>query len=363
MAEENPATAHVKAEDLHDFARRAFVSVGVPDNDADITADSMVEASLRGEGDHGARLIPIWCQKIKEGGTNPRTPIDVLHEHASTALLDANQGIGAVAATRAMNMAVEKAREFGIGWVGVRNVNSLGSARHYALMAAAQRMVGICLTNGCPLLVPPGGLKVKTGTNPIAIAAPAKGCSPVVLDMACAQSAYERVRVYASQGKKIPPWWAINPAGDPVEDPREISEDAFLNGGGLIGIGDRGYKGFGLSVMVNVLTGVLNGGAYYEELNEFSPYHTSEHVSFALLALNIEHFMPYEEFIERMDHFVGVMKDCELVPGVDEVYLPGEQGYRRAAERRELGMPLDEAATRGLRGLADELNIAGLTGL
>lgn len=360
---QSTAVTLVRAEDLHDFACRAFVAAGVSANDAEVTADSMVQASLRGEGDHGARLINIWCQKIKAGGTNPRAPIEVVREHSSTALLDAQNGIGAVAATRAMGLAIDKARSYGMGWVAVRNSNSLGSAKHYALMAVAQRMVGICLSNSNPLLVPPGGLNVKTGTNPIAIAAPARTRYPVVLDMACSQSAYERIHVYASQGRQIPPGWAVDPEGKPVSDPRDIAEGAFAGGGGLLGIGDRGYKGFGLSVLVNVLTGVLGGGAYCEGMSGFSPYDTPERDSFALVALNIENFMPYEEFIERVDDFVAVMKDCALIPGVDAVHLPGEQGYSRAVTRRSDGLPLDEPTATGLRDLARELDIAGLCGL
>ena len=363
MADQDTTAAIVAADALRDFAVRAFEARGVPGEDAEITADAMVEATLRGEGDHGARLIFIWCHKIRDGGTNPKTPIEVVRDSKATALLDAHDGIGAVAATRAMNMAIEKAREFGIGWVGVRNCNSLGAARFFALMPLAHKMVGICLTNGWPLMVPPGGLETRTGTNPLSIAVPAKNADPVVLDMACTQSAYERVRVYADQGRKIPPGWAIDPEGNTVEDPREISEDAFRSGGGLLGIGHEGYKGFGLSVMVNILCSVLNGGPFYEGLNEFAPWKYPERVSFALAAIDIEQFMPYDAFAEQMDNFSQVMKSSKRRPGVDEIFLPGEQGFRRMAARQKSGLPLDHSTAKGLRDLAEELNIPGIPGL
>jgi LDH2 family malate/lactate/ureidoglycolate dehydrogenase len=363
MADKETEAAIVDADALRDFAIRAFEAVDVPRKDAEITADSMVESSLRGEGDHGARLIYIWCHKIIDGGTDPLTPIEVVRDHAATALLDAHNGIGAVAASRAMNMAIEKAHEFGVGWVGVRNSNSLGSARFYALMPLPHKMVGICLTNGWPLMVPPGGLEARTGTNPISIAAPAKNGFPVVLDMACTQSAYERIRVYADQGKKIPPGWAINSEGNLVEDPREISQDAFRSGGGLIGIGHGGYKGFGLSVMVNILTGVLNGGAYFEGLSEFAPYNVSERVSFVLTAVNIEQFVPFDDFVEQMENFAQIMKSCKLSLGTTEVYLPGEQGFRRLEERHRSGLPLDRTTAKGLRDLTEKLKIPGVSGL
>jgi LDH2 family malate/lactate/ureidoglycolate dehydrogenase len=181
--------------------------------------------------------------------------------------------------------------------------------------------------------------------------------------MACSNSAYERVRIYASQGRKIPSHWAIDPAGTPVEDPSIISEDAFRGGGGLIGIGDGGYKGYGLSVMVNVLSGVLNGGAYFESLAEFAPYNIPERDSFALVALNIANFMPYDQFAARMDDFVDTMKSSKRAPGVSEIFVPGEKGHRREQERRVSGVPLDLATADGLRNLARELNIPSLPGL
>jgi len=353
--------ALVQAEELKSFAIRAFEKVGVPPKHAEITADSMVLATLRGEGDHGSRLIAIWVHKIINGGTNPLTPLEVVQDKAAIGLLDAHNGIGAVAATYAMERAIAKAREHGIGWVGVRNSNSLGSAKYYAMLALPHKMVGIALTNGVPLVVPPGGLTARTGTNPFSIAVPAKSRPALVLDMATATIAYERLRIYAARGETIPKGWAINRDGAPVEDPREVSEDAFRKGGGLLPLG--GYKGFGLSVMVNVLTGVFMGGAYMDGLSEFAPHNTPERDSFALAAISIEHFMPYEEFLERMDDFIRVTKDSKLLPDVDQIYLPGERGFQREQERRKNGIPLDWPTAEALRALASELAIPSIPGL
>ncbi|HEV8308477.1 MAG TPA: Ldh family oxidoreductase [Methylomirabilota bacterium] len=351
----------VPVEALREFSVRAFEAVGVPRPDAEVTADSMIQASLRGEGDHGMRLCAIWVHKIRDGGTNPLTPLEVVREAPATALLDAHDGIGAVAATRAMDMAIGKAREIGIGWVGVRNSNSCGSAKFYAMKALPHRMIGIALTNGVPLVVPPGGLDARTGTNPIAIAAPAKSEHPVVLDMATAAIAFERLRVYASRGEKIPVGWAIDREGNPVEDPSRVNEGGFLKGGALLPLG--GYKGFGLSVMVNVLTGVLMGGAYMAGLSEFAPHDTPERDSFALGAINIDHFIPYEEFVERMDDLIRATKDCTLAPGVQQIYLPGERGFQRERARRQAGMPLDGPTADALRAIARELDLPPVPGL
>jgi LDH2 family malate/lactate/ureidoglycolate dehydrogenase len=357
-----PAVAvRVDVDALRDFSVRAFEAVGVPRPDAEITADSMIQASLRGEGDHGMRLVAIWAHKVKAGGTDPRTPLETVRDDGGTALLDAHNGIGAVAASRAMAMAIDKARRVGIGWVGVRNSNSCGSARHYAMQALPHRMIGICLTNGVPLVVPPGGLRARTGTNPIAVAAPARDELPFVLDMATAAVAFERLRVYASRGERIPTGWAIDRRGNPIEDPRKVEEGGFLQGGALLPSG--GYKGFGLSVMVNILTGVLMGGAYMEGLSEFAPYDTPERDSFLLGAVDIGHFVPYEEFVARMDDLIRRIKDCELAPGVSQIYLPGEQGFHRERERKKSGMPLDGPTAAALRELARELGIPAVPGL
>jgi LDH2 family malate/lactate/ureidoglycolate dehydrogenase len=361
MSDTRAVSVRVDVDALREFSVRAFEAVGVPRHDAEVTAESMVQASLRGEGDHGMRLVAIWVHKIKEGGTDPLTPLEMIREGPATALLDAHNGIGAVAATRAMTLAIQKARSVGIGWVGVRNSNSCGSAKYYAAMALPHRMIGIALTNGVPLVVPPGGITAKTGTNPIAVAAPAKQELPFVLDMATAAIAFERLRVYASRGEKIPPGWAIDRQGNPVEDPRKVNEGGFLTGGALLPLG--GYKGFGLSMMVNIFTGVLMGGAYMEGLSEFAPYDTPERDSFVLGAINIEHFIPYDEFVERMDDLIRRTKDGELAPGVSRVHVPGEQGLLRERERRATGLPLDGPTAESLRDLGRELGIPAVPSL
>jgi LDH2 family malate/lactate/ureidoglycolate dehydrogenase len=356
MQGEERREVRVDASALTAFSLRALMAVGVPEGDAEVTVESMIRPSLRGEGDHGARLVYIWARKIMAGAIDPLTPMEMIEDHPATALYDAHNGIGAVAATRAMNHAIDKARNCGIGWVGVRYSNSMGAAGYFAMIPLRHRMIGISVTNGCPLIVPPGGLEVRTGTNPIAIAAPTKEAVPVVLDMACAQLAYERLRVYANRGVMIPAGWAIDAEGNEVTDPRTVAHDAFRGGGGLIGIGE-GYKGFALSVMVNVLTSVLNGGVYKDGPGEFFPYEMKERNSFFQAAINIEHFMPYDTFVERLDDFVRHIKSAKRRTGVEEIMLPGEGSHRREEARRERGLPLDPVTAQEFATLARDLGI------
>jgi len=279
----------------------------------------------------------------------------LVKESPSTALLDCGHGIGAVAAYRAMKLAIEKAGKTGVGLVGVRNSNSYANAKFYPMMALQHRMIGLTCSNAVPCIPPPGGLTPKTGTNPIAIAVPAKDAFPLVLDMSTAAAAHERIRVAAAKGEKIPLHWGTDKYGNPTDAPAAVEENGFLQPLG-------GYKGFGLSLMFDLLTGVLFGGAFMHQLNDFTPYSESERVSFFLGAINIEHFIPYEHFVERVDTYVRQMKECKRRPEVAQIYLPGEQGFLRERQRLKMGVPLDRPTTEALKRLVQQLAIPGIPG-
>ena len=359
MAISNPNIV-VDSESIKDFAIRAFMSVGVPELDAEVTTNSMLQAALRGEGDHGMRLVATWVKKIQAGGTNPKTPISIVKNGPSTALIDANSGIGAVAATKAMELAMEKAKVNGAAFVGVRNSNSYANAKYYPMMALNHKMIGFTFTNAIPLIPPYGGLTPKTGTNPVAFAVPANNEFPVILDMATATMAFERLRIYASLGKKVPPGAIIDSTGKTIDDPRELENQGFLKGAVLQPVG--GYKGFGLSLLFNIMTGVLFEGAFMDDLREFSPPDECEKVSFVLGAINISHFLPYDRFVERMDQFIHSIKDSELASGVEQIFLPGEKGYIRHSERIKNGIPLDPPTIEALKDMAKTLGIKGIPG-
>ena len=360
MAISNPNIT-VDTENIKDFAIRAFMSVGVPRLDAEITTNSMLQAALRGEGDHGMRLVATWIKKIQAGGTNPKTPISIIKNSPSTALIDANSGIGAVAATKAMELALEKATINGAAFVGVRNSNSYANAKYYPMMALNHKMIGFTFSNAIPLIPPYGGLTPKTGTNPVAFAVPANNEFPVILDMSTATMAFERLRVYASLGKKVPPGAIIDSEGKTIDDPKELQNQGFLKGAVLQAAG--GYKGFGLSLIFNILTGVLFEGAFMNDLREFAPHNESEKVSFVLGAINISHFLPYDRFVERMDQFIRSIKDSKLASGVEQIYLPGEKGSIRYSERTKNGIPLDPPTIEILKDMAKTLGISGIPGI
>ena len=350
----------VDPESIRAFAIRAFMAVGVSKHDAEITTNSMLQAALRGEGDHGMRLVATWINKIKAGGTNAKTPISIIKNHTSTALIDANAGIGAVAATKAMEMAIEKATNSGAAFVGVRNSNSYANAKYYPMIALESNMIGFTFSNSIPLVPPYGGLTPKTGTNPVAFAVPAKNELPVILDMSTATMAFERLRVYASLGKKVPPGAIISSTGQTIDDPTMLENQGFLKGAVLQAAG--GYKGFGLSLLFNLMTGVLFDGAFMDDLREFTPANETEKVSFVLGAINISHFMPYDRFVERMDEFILSIKDSNLASGVDQIYLPGEKGSIRYMARLKEGIPLDPPTIETLSIMAKELGIEGIPG-
>ena len=365
----------VEVEELEDFCVRAFQAVGVPQEDARITADCLILSELREEvASHGVRLVPVWCRRIQAGSIKAVMRPTTVREGCSTALLEGGFGIGAVAGHHAMHLAITKAKDTGIGLVGVRNSTSPTGIKYYPMIAIEHHMIGFTATNGISILPPTGGLTAKVNTTPIAISVPAKTVFPIVLDMALAATAYERLRMAAEAGGKIPLGWGVDKFGNPTDDPKAVlsrklsisgvDDKAMLDAGIPLGGGFPshigGYKGYGLAVMVDMLTGVLLGGAFMDDIKAWGDDSEPERVSFILGAINIENFIPYDEFIKRVDTYVRKMKDCKLMPGVKEIYLPGEQGMRREQGRRKTGIPLSRSTVEVLREMARNLSISGI---
>ena len=256
------------------------------------------------------------------------------------ALLDAHHSLGQVVAAQAMEMAIAKARKYGVGMVGVRNANSYTSAKYYPLMAVNADMIGKTYTNSVPMMPPHGGSQARVGNNPLAIAAPAGDEHPLILDMAC---------TIAAEEKLIPPGWARGLDGNPTTDATEALEAyTFLPFGG--------YKAFGLGVAHEMLTSVLCGGGLFTHPGAgFRPFDNVYNCSQYFEAINIDWFLPVAEFRQRMDAMIRRIKDTPLRPGFDALYLPGERGMREMAVRRRDGIPIHVSTLADLRRWAIEV--------
>lgn len=323
-------------------------AMGLSKEDAEIFGGALVFSELRFHPGHGqgVKKLRRYGERFAQRLIDPGAPWEVVKESPALALVDAHNGIGTVAATRAMHLAIEKAKVCGIGQVVVRNSTHFGSSAVHACLAPEVGCIGIAYTNAGPEMAPWGGREGAVGTNPWGIAAPTGLGFPAVLDIALTTAGKGMMRWHADEGRPIPLDWALTPEGEETNDP-----DAAM-AGALLGIG--GYKGYGLAFMTDVLTGVIGGGGY--GLTPYTPGQKMD-VSHTLTAIDIEWFMPLEEFRRRMDDLTAMVKSRALRPGFTEVLIPGEQEARRVKRKSEVGVPLEEDALNDLRALGSELGV------
>jgi len=351
MSEETEGQPAVtaRAEVLKEFCTRVLQKLGVPDADAEITADSLVTANLRGVDTHGVMRMTFYTAKLKNGVMKPVVDLTPVKETAATALLDGHHGIGQVVSYRAMQVAIGKAREAGVAWVSVRNSNHLGACAYYSMMALPHDMIGIVLTNASPRLAPTGGIDRLLGNNPWSVAVPAGRHLPVVLDMANSVVAAGKIRIFQKEGKPIPEGWALDAEGVPTTDPAKALK------GILLAIG--GYKGYGITLMVDLLTGVLADSAYGPRVKGMEVADEVARVAHSFLALDLSAFGDVKSFKERMDSYIEEIKGSRKAKGADAIYLPGELEFIRERERREKGIPLQAKVVEELMALGREYGV------
>ncbi len=342
-----PLTA-VTRESLEAFVVDVLRALGLSAEDAGIFGGALLFSELRFHPGHGqgVKRLRRYQERIGRGLVDPSARWEVVKESPALALVDAHNGIGTVAATRAMRLAIDKARVCGIGQVVVRGSTHFGSSAVHACLAPEAGCIGIALTNAGPEMAPWGGREGAVGTNPWGIAAPTGLGFPAVLDIALTTAGKGMMRWHAEEGRPMPLDWALTPEGEETDDPRAAMA------GALLGIGR--YKGYGLAFMTDVLTGVLGGGGY-----GLTPYADEGRmdVSHALTAIDIEWFMPLAEFRRRMDDFAAMVKSRALRPGFSEILVPGEQEARRVARKSAEGVPLEDPVLDDLRALGGELGV------
>ncbi|MBC7241193.1 MAG: Ldh family oxidoreductase [Anaerolineae bacterium] len=346
MAEE---VARVPVEQLLEACRRILESVGVPPEQARITAEVVVEGDLRGVESHGILRLPAYVHRVQKGLMKPVTEVKTVVERPATVLLDAGGGFGQVAGVYAMERAVEKARQNGAGVAAVRNANHFGVAAYYAMRALPHRMIGMVASNAAPSMAAWGGAAPVLGTNPICVAIPTGLDVDIVLDMASSQVARGKIRLAAVKGETIPAGWALDAEGRPTQDPQEALKGTLMPMGGP--------KGYGLALVVDVLAGVMTGADFSVHM---ASVHDLEHptsVGFVMQAVDISAFIPWEEFTARMRELVDIVRGSPRAPGVERIYLPGEIEWLKAQERRQAGVPVARSVLRELEALARELGV------
>jgi L-2-hydroxycarboxylate dehydrogenase (NAD+) len=336
------------------FVKRAFEAADVPSGDADVLAGLMVEADLRGSDTHGVIRLPLYLRRLKAGGVKARPNIRIVRERPATALVDGDNGMGHLVMRFAAMTAIEKATAAGVGWVGARMSNHAGPAALYAMMPLAHDMIGLYLAVGSNNHLPPwGATENLLGTNPIAIAIPAEEEAPIVLDMAPTVAAFGKVRLKMQRGEEMPVGWMIGRDGKPLTDPKRAEE------GLLLPIGD--YKGYGLSLIIGLLAGTLNGAAFGREVVDFvKEQGRATNTGHAIVAVSVEAFAPAAAFKRHVDAAIRTMRAAERLPGVERIWLPGEQSHLKRQERAKNGIPMPKPLRDSLDAAARDLGVAPL---
>ncbi|MBI3517152.1 MAG: Ldh family oxidoreductase [Proteobacteria bacterium] len=344
----------VTATALNDFIRAAFEACRLPTADAQRIAGLMVEADLIGADNHGVFRLAQYVRRIKAGGVAVHADIAVIKETDSTALVDGGNAMGHLVMHRATELAIEKAAQRGVAWVGTRNSNHAGPAALYAAMPLKHDMIGLYIAVGnANHMAPWGGIDMLLSTNPIAIAVPTHEEPPVVLDMATSVAAYGKVKGAAQRGEMMPEGWMMDRQGRPITDPKRADE------GFVLPIGS--YKGYGLALLFGLLAGTLNGAAMGKDVVDFNADDKSAtNTGQLIVALRVDAFGPVEAFKRSVDRVVREIRNSARLPGVETIRLPGEQSYAKRQARRAGGIPLHPNLVTQLDKLADQLKIETL---
>ena len=351
------ASPRVAFEALRDFIRAAFVIQGLPESDASQVATLMAEADLQGSDGHGVIRLPQYSRRIRAGGINVRPDIRVVREKSAMAVIDGDNGMGHLVVSRAVDLAIAKARECGVGWVSTRYSNHAGPASLYARKPLEHQMLGLYFAVGNANHLPPwGGMEMLLSTNPIAAAFPAGDEPPVVLDMATTVAAYGKVKARAKRGEPLPVGWMIDREGKPLTDATRAGE------GFLLPIGE--HKGYGLALMVGLLAGTLGGAAMGRDVVDFNADHVSvTNTGQAILVLDLAAFGDPAAFGEALDALIRDIRGSARLPGVERIWLPGEQSHLKREAARKAGIVLAPSLVTELDQLADSLRVPRLARL
>ena len=356
----------VRADALSSFCVQVFQELGVPKEDARITADVLVQANLRGIDSHGVARLARYVNGLRDGVMLAQPEETVITETPTTIMVDAGAGLGQPVSYRAMKMAIDKAREYGSGFATVRNSNHYGIAGYFAMMALEQDMIGFSTTNAAVLVVPTFGRDAMYGTNPIALAVPAGVERPFVMDMATSTVPRGKLEVYHRQEKALPKGWATDERGLPTADASRVL-DNFANraGGGLLPLGGAGeelsgYKGYGMGLMVEILSAVLPGAAFLTSVypKDAAGKPLPANLGHFFGAWRLDAFRPAGELKEDMDRFIQELKGGSLAEGAARIYVHGEKEFEEAERRASQGIPLEAKVEASLRKMATDFGIA-----
>lgn len=343
MATIASGTRTVSADSLREVVAAMFEKAGMPEADARHMGQCLVDADLRGVHSHGTRYVVNYVRALQRGAWNGRPHITVARDHHATAVIDGDRGAGHLVAHRAMQLAIEKARTYGTATVAVRNSNHCGALAYYTQMAADAGCIGFASTTAGRLMAPWGGVEKIIALNPLSWAAPTDREWSVDLDMATSVIAGSKLGMAIEKGERIPLGWALDEHGNATEDPAAALKGTLLPVGGP--------KGYGMSVCLDIISGVLSGATFGKALGGSGSGHFFQ-------ATDIEAFMPLAEFKALMGQLVDQIKGSQLAPGSQGIFLPGEIEWNNKTARTARGIPMTAVVMDELERVASELGVS-----
>lgn len=332
------------------FGTQIFTSLGMPDDEAWLVADSLVVADVWGHESHGMLRLAWYAARLRSGAMTAITKPEFVSDNGAVAVLDGCDGVGQVVTDLACAQAVERAGKHGVGVVAVRNSNHFGTAAYWTRRMANAGCVGILTTNGSPAMAPWGGTEKTVGANPWSIATPGGNNPPVVLDIANTSVARGKIYAAAQHGEPIPETWAHDVNGLPTTDPKAAIE-------GLLAP-MAGHKGYGISFMMDILSGVLTGAGFATDV--VGPYvpDRRSHCGHLVIALRIDTFLPRAEFDARIDQLIKRTKSVPRATGVGEIFYPGEIEAAAEASGHGAGVQLADATVADLCELGESCDLS-----
>lgn len=351
-------------EYLHRASYQILKAVGVPEEEAQIVANHQVKANLVGHDSHGVILLPTYVERIKKGHIVPGAPFEVVRETSTTARINGHWGFGFVVTEKAMRMAIEKAKVHNVASATVYYQSHIGRLGDYSTMAAQEGMIGLITADsgaGPKAVAPFGGSDRRLGTNPISIGIPSDLPGPVLLDMASCTVAEGKINVARAGKKKVPLGWIVDKEGNPTTDPND-----FFSGGSILPVGgERGHKGYALSFIVEVFSGILTGMGFGNDPKAWEARHGVEfrHNDGCFISVfNVEAFRPLKDFKQDVADFVKFVKSSPPAKGFKEVLYPGEPEWLSEQKRLKEGIPIEDETWRRITGLIKEYGLESIIG-
>jgi len=363
MAEEN---VRIPVKDLVDFMIVALQKMGIPLEDAKIIADVLITSDLWGVRSHGVAHLKMYHERIKTGLQLPITDWKIVKETPTTAVIDGGCGMGMVVGTHAMRLAIDKAKNYGLGAVAVRNSSHYGVAGYYSLMAVKEGMVGLSVTNAHPSTAPTFGTEPMLGTNPIAVAAPTDEAFPYMYDAATSVVPRGKIEVAARANKPIPEGWVIDKYGACATDSSQMIVEMNKNNVALLPLGGMGelmggHKGYGLSTMVEIFSAAFQNGAYLSMLHDTDHEGKTQflRIGHFFLAINVEYFIPLEDFRRITGNMMRELRESRKAQDQPRIYTAGEKEYYNTQHNQANGIEITPGVQKALQVLRKELDIQG----